>query len=172
MKKDTLSLTKLIQNFKSIIKDRLFYDQYRYCLGFHLSEVSCLRELDHDYIDTVIKRRRQWRQVSLQQWGIGPARNILAHRDREILDETVVNLHTLTDTLLNSFSEFKLVTSVNTAWVYTNDLDLLTTVNDLHFLMINQCTEAVVTRPKDTIKLKDPKHSNRAYLSNIKLTDI
>lgn len=136
-----------------------------------MAEVSCLRELDHAYIDTVIERRRQWREVSmLRNWGVGLSKNILARSDREITDETVQNLHTLTDLLLNSNAGFKLVTSVNTAWLYTNDYELLKLADQLGFLLSKQYSEAVVTRPKDTIRLVNPRHANRAYLGNVKLT--
>jgi len=156
--------------FKPVNKDRLFYDRYQYCLGFYLREVSCLRDLNHQHIDIIIERRRQWRQMSIGQWGLGTKRNILAHRTREIADDTVANLHTLTDVLLRSRVDFKLVTSVCTAWIYTNDLSLFETVDQLDFILEKNYTEAVITRPKDTIKLRHPKHSNRAYLANVKLT--
>lgn len=136
-----------------------------------MSEVSCLRELDHTYINTIIERRRQWREVSmLRNWGVGLSKNILSRSEREITDETVQHLHTLTDLLLNSNARFKLVTSVNTAWLYTNDYQLLQLVDQLGFLLLKQYSEAVVSRPKDTIKLKNPHHANRAYLTNVKLT--
>ena len=167
---DILSLTNSNLKFKPVRKDRLFYDRFCFCLGFILPEVSCLRELNHKYIDDVIKRRRQWRQVSLQHWGQNPNRNILARKDREITDDNVSNLHTLTDVLLRSRVDFKLVTSVNTAWIYTNDLQLLNTVDRLDFLILKQYTEAHINRPKDTIRLVKPEHENRAYLLNQKLT--
>lgn len=167
---DTLSLTNSNLKFKPVNKDRLFYDRYQYCIGFYLREVSCLRELNHQYIDTIIERRRQWRQMSLGKWQIGSSKNILANRTREIEDYTVVNLHTLTDVLLRSRVDFKLITSVSTAWIYTNDLTLLKTVDSLDFLLEKTYTEAVVTRPKDTIRLRNPRHSNRAYFGSHKLT--
>lgn len=165
-----LSLTNLNLKFKPVNKDRLFYDRYQYCLGFYLREVSCLRELNHDYIDTIIERRRQWRQMSIGKWQIGSSKNILANRTREIEDDTVANLHTLCDVLLTSGIEFKLVTSVATAWIYTNDLTLIKTVDSLDFLLEKTYTEAVITRPKDTIRLRRPEHTRRAYFGSVKLT--
>lgn len=163
-------LTNLNLKFKPVNKDRLFYDHYQYCLGFYLREASCLRDLNHEHIDIIIERRRQWRQMSLGKWHIGGTRNILAQKTREINDDIVVNLHTLTDVLLTSGIDFKLVTSVSTAWIYTNDLSLLKTVDSLDFLQEKTYTEAVITRPKDTICLSNPKHTNRAYFGSHKLT--
>lgn len=173
MKRDTLFLTNLNLKFKPVVKDRLFYDQYTYCIGFHLDEVSCLRELNHQYIDVIIERRRQWREVSLQRWTntVQSNKNIVTRRSKEITDENVTNLHTLTDVLLRSRVDFKLVTSVSSAWIYTNDVKLLEQVSELNFLICKTHTEAVVDRPKNTIKLKNPKHRYRSYLKCIKLTD-
>ena len=69
MKRDTLFLTNLNLKFKPVVKDRLFYDQYTYCIGFHLDEVSCLRELNHQYIDVIIDRRRHGERLV---YSVGP----------------------------------------------------------------------------------------------------
>ena len=170
---DTLYLTNTTLKFKRIVKDRLFYDLYQYSISFHLDEVSCLRELNHQYIDIIIARRRQWREISLQRWtnAVQSNKNIITRRAKDITDENVANLHTLADVLLRSRVDFKLVTSVSTAWVYTNDLHLLENLTDLEFLMQKTYSESVVDRPKNTIKLKNPKHKYRSYLKCVKLTD-
>ena len=170
---DTLFLINSNLKFKPVVKDRLFYDQYTYCIGFHLDEVSCLRELNHQYIDVIIERRRQWREISLQRWtnAVQSNKNIITRRAKDITDENVANLHHLTDVLLRSRVDFKLVTSVSSAWIYTNDTKLLEQVSELDFLICKNYTEAVVDRPKNTIKLKDPKHRYRSYLKCVKLTD-
>lgn len=171
MKTDILYLTNSNLKFKAVSKDRLFYDRYEYSVGFTLAEVSCLRELNHQYVDLIIERRRHWREISLQRWNSAQgSKHIVTRSAREITDDMVTNLHTLTDVLLRSRVDFKLVTSVNSAWIYTNDLKLLDTVDQLEFILEKTYTTAVVNRPKDTIRLKDPKHSNRAYLGNHKLT--
>jgi len=170
---DILYLINSNLKFKSVIKDRLFYDQYQYCIGFHLDEVSCLRELNHQYIDVIIERRRQWREISLQRWtnAIQSNKNIITRRAKDITDENVANLHNLTNVLLRSRVDFKLVTSVSSAWIYTNDTKLIKQVSELDFLICKIYTEAKVDRPKNTIKLKDPKHRYRSYLKSVKLTD-
>jgi hypothetical protein len=61
-------LTNPTRPFKTVAKDRLFYDQFEYCIGFHLDEVSALRELDHVRIDDLIQRRKAWREVAQQRW--------------------------------------------------------------------------------------------------------
>jgi hypothetical protein len=166
-------LTNLNLKFKPIVKDRLFYDQYEYSVSFYLDEVSCLKELNHRYIDTIIERRREWREISLQRWANINHGNktIVTRRAKEITDENVTNLHTLTDVLLRSRADFKLVTSVSQAWIYTNDIELLESLDRHDFLIVRQYSQALVDRPKNTIKLKDPKHRYRSYLRSVKLTD-
>jgi hypothetical protein len=166
-------LTNSSLKFKKIVKDRLFYDRYQYCISFHLDEVSCLRDLNHQYIDIIIERRKTWREISLQRWANAnhSNKNIVTRRAKEITDENVANLHNLTDVLLRSRVDFKLVTSVSSAWIYTNTTKLLEQVRELDYLICKTYTEAVINRPKNTIRLKDPKHQYRSYLRSVKLTD-
>jgi hypothetical protein len=142
-------------------------------MSFHLDEVSCLRELNHQYIDVIIERRRQWREISLQRWNnSGPInKNIVTRRAKEITDDNVKNLHTLTDVLLRSRVDFKLVTSVSSAWIYTNNIALVEQLKELDFLIWPTYTQAVINRPKNTIRLKQPKHTHRSYLRSVKLTE-
>jgi hypothetical protein len=166
-------LTNSNQKFKQVVKDRLFYDQYQYCLNFHLDEVSCLKELNHQHIDIIIERRREWREISLQRWaatGWHNNKHIVTRRAKEITDTDVEALHTLTDVLLRSRVDFKLITSVSQAWIYTNDLKIINDVGRLEFLLDKQYTQARINRPKNTILLKNPKHRFRSYLKSIKLT--
>ena len=158
--------------FKPIVKDRRFYNRFQYCIGFHLDEVSCLRELDHEYIDAILERRKQWREVSLQRWTHAKTsgKTILTRRWRDITDETASDLHTLADLLLTTAHDFKLVTSVSDAWVYTNNTELIEQVSQLPFIRRQQLSQAVVDRPANTIRLKNPRHNTRAYFRNIKIT--
>lgn len=144
-----------------------------------LEEISCLKHLDHEYIDTIIERRRYWREISHQRLlshnftkaGAGSKiATIVSKRMRDITDVTALNLHQLADELLESNVEFKLVTSVDQGWVYSNDLSLIETLSNDYELKYKTYTEAVVNRPKDTIKLKNPKHTHRSYFKILKLT--
>lgn len=165
-------MTSQIQQYKLIVKDRLFYNQFEYAIGFQLDEVSCLRELNHAYIDTMIERRRAWREVAHQRWqkGNNTVGNILSRRTREITDCTVSDLHELADCLLGSKVDYKLVVSANYAHVYANDQTLINQLSDLPSLRQKTYSRAVVTRPKDTIRLKHPRHKFRSYLKSTKIS--
>jgi len=175
---DTLSLTKLTQQFKLVIKDRLFYNRFEYAIGFHIDEASCLRDLGHEQIDSMIQRRMAWRDISQQRFAgniksslFGQHQSIVARRQKEITEQTVSDLHKLADLLLTTSADYKLVVSVNNAHVYTNDLSLIDQVNALAGVSHQEYTRAVVCRPKDTIQLKHPRHEYRSYFKITKITD-
>jgi hypothetical protein len=160
--------------FKLTTKDRLFYDRFEYSIGFYLPEASCLRDLDHDHIDINIERRRAWQEVA-QQRIITSSKSfgniIMSRRTRDITDEMVINLHALADLLLSATVDSKLVVSVDQGWVYSSDLKLIRAVDQLDCLIRKSYNRAVITRPKDTIQLKNPRHKFRSYFCSIKITE-
>jgi hypothetical protein len=151
-----------------VAKDRLFYSRFQYCVSFELAEVSALRELDHAYIDRMIERRIEWRRGWTTTIG---HKNILARSSRKITPDTVSNLHQLADVLMLTADDYKLVTSGNSAWVYTNDLTLIASLTNMPFLLDKKYTQAQIDRPPDTIRLRNPRHQHRSYWRSIKLTE-
>ena len=160
--------------FKSVVKDRLFYDNYRYCISFYLAEVSALKTLDHAYINVIIDRRKLWREVAHQRIGGGvnvkSRQTIVSRRWKEITDDTVEDLHELADILIKTSIDHKFVTSVNHAYVYTNNITLFKRIVKLTNIQDIGYSEAVINRPKDTIKLANPKYPYRSYLKSVKLS--
>jgi len=155
--------------FKPVVKDRLFYSQFEYCVRFHLEEVSCLRTLDHAHIDSMIERRIAWRSIS-QTMTSRPQITQLSNQSNKITETTVKNLHTLADVLLTTPATFKLVVSAFTGYVYANDLRLIDSVAKLPGVSYVEYSQAVVSRPKNTIQLRDPKYQWRSYFKVGKLT--
>lgn len=173
MNKVTLYLSNTTQQFKTVAKDRLFYNRFEYVMGFRLDEVSCLRTLEHDNIDFMMKRRREWRELSqhrLLNAKQNSARQSRVHKP--ITDQTVENLHTLAETLLTTDKDFKLVVSANQAWVYANNLVLFDCLDQLSILHCKTYSQAVITRPPNTIKLKNSIYSFRSYFKFSKLTGL
>lgn len=160
--------------FKPVAKDQLFYGQWRYCISFRLDEVSCLKELDHDYIDSILERRKEYREIGrlrLARHNNKPGiATIMSKRWRDITEVTELNLHQLADQLLECNVPFKLVTSVDQGWVYTNHLSLIETLNADHELKYKQLSEAVLDRPKNTIRLVNSPYTHRSYLKIAKLS--
>jgi len=166
-------LTKIAPQYKLVLKDRLFYNRFEYAIGFYLQEVSCLRELDHGFIDTMIERRIAWREVAQNRWhkSNNLTTNILSRRRREITTDTRQELHEFAEVLLTSTVDFKLVVSAHHGHVYTNDRGLIDQLSQLSGVAHQHYLRAVVTRPKDTIKLRNPQHNCRSYFRSVKLTD-
>lgn len=174
MSKDTLYLTNSNPKFKAISKDRLFYNQFEFAISFQLEEVTALRELDHNWIDIMIERRRAWREIGIQRHANIKNHNriILGKNPKpQITDEEQKNLHDLADVLLATGSKFKLVTSQHWAWVYTNDMVLINEISELPFIVLPSYSQAQVSRPQNTIKLKKTKYAHRTYFKSVKLTD-
>lgn len=163
-----MSLAKLIPNCKTVTKDRLFYNRFEYSVGFYLDEANSLRVLDHAAIDMIIARRKTWREVAQQRWH--KTGTILTHRHKDITDKTVDDLHTFAEILLSSGLDYKLVVSVNQAWVYSNNLSLLKKIGNSECVRHVSYTKAIVNRPKNTIRLKNSKFQYRSYLKRLKLT--
>ena len=161
--------------FKLVVKDRLFYNRFEYSIGFTLQEASALRDLRHDEIDQTMERRREWIEIAHQRWHktgtiLGRQHNIISRRRTEITDKTTKDLHDLAELLLTTVTEFKLVVSVNQGHVYTNDLNLIDQLNQLDFLANKDYSQAEINRPKNTIRLKNPRHQYRSYFKITKLT--
>jgi hypothetical protein len=165
-------LIKTTQQFRPVIKDRLFYNRFEYVLGFTIDEASSLRDLGHEEIDLTIERRREWREIALQRWqkGNNTVGNILGRRRKEITDKTVEDLHALANILLTTNSDYKLTVSVNQGHVYTNDLTLIDQLDQLSGLERKSYSQAQINRPKNTVQLKNPRHAFRSYFKTTKLT--
>lgn len=160
------------RKFSPVRKDRLFYDRFNYCMGFYLDEISCLRDLDHASIDDTIERRRQWREIAQQRWINGSQAHgmILRRHWRDITEKTVKDLHTVAEQLLNTTAEYKLVVTTDQGYVYTNDLTLIDCLSSMPELTYKTYTQALVTRPKNTVALRNPRHKFRTYFKLLKLT--
>lgn len=168
-------MINLTQQFKPVVKDRLFYNRFEYAISFTVDEASALRDLSHEEIDRTMERRREWRNIAQQRWNnsnsIFGKHNILTRRRKEITGKTSEDLHALAELLLTTTMDFKLVVSVNQGHVYTNDMALIHQLDRLTFLTRKSYSWAQVNRPQNTIRLKNPRHSFRSYFKITKLTD-
>jgi hypothetical protein len=141
-------------------------------MGFYLEEASCLRYLNHEQIDNLIERRRQWQEIAQQRWVNSRQKydTILRRHWRPITEKTVSNLHAVAEQLLTTFDKFKLVMTVDQGYVYTNDLALIDALDAMPVLIHKSFTQAVITRAKNTVQLKNPQYQFRSYFRVTKLT--
>jgi hypothetical protein len=122
--------------------------------------------LDAEKIDELLSRRETWRERVRQRW---PHNNFVrAHEP--ITDTTRETLYAFADFLKLSTDPYKMVISVNQCWIYSNSVNLLERINRLPFVRNSKFTESVIVRPKNTIALKNPRHSCRSYFRTVKLT--
>lgn len=127
-----------------------------------LPESGCLRKLDHTAIDAVLEMRRRWVN------GL----NDYYRSYRHISDDMVDNLHTICDTLLTTQHQYKLVVNSGCMRVYTDNTALFAEILSAVPSIVNvSFSRAVINRPRNTVKLKDPVHTDRSYLREIKLTE-
>jgi hypothetical protein len=132
-------------------------------MSFHISEASVLKDLDHDSIDSRLRKRREWRAITNQQ-----PRPLSPQLD--ISPAAQSDLHAVCTVLQSSTCPFKMVVSHNTVWIYTNHTALLDTINALSEINFKKFFKAVIARPKNTILLKASKYASRCYFKSLKLT--
>lgn len=158
-------MTNLNLTFKTVVKDQLFYNRYEYCFGFSLAEANVMRGLDHKLIDSRLDQRIEWREVARRRW-----QSSLSISLNPITEQVREDLHRVCDMLADK--NCKLVVSTNFGWIYTNDLMLIDQLRQTRCLTNKTYTQAVVNRPKNTIRLKNSHYEFRSYFYNIKLTTI
>ena len=129
-------------------------------MSIPIKEANALRkELSHDSIDRILQRRQAY-------WSTMPN-----HRSRTIEPETIDQLHRVCDFLLAITDEYKLVFYYN-HWltIYTNSLTIIDQVDALDFIASKTYSQVNVNRPRNTILLKNSKHTKRSYFREFAIT--
>lgn len=142
-------------------------------MNFEQSEINSLRVLDHAAIDSLMEKRRIWREIAQQRWvnGRQNATTILARQfHKNITEECIDNLHELAQLLLTAPEDFKLVVSIDQARVYTNKLSLFDRIDQLYFCRRKTYGRVQIDRPYDTVRLKRSTHEFRTYFRHVKMT--
>lgn len=160
--KGILFLTNSNRKFKSIVRDRPFYSRFEYCIALEIVEADLLSGWSHDRIDHSLSVRNLWRK-----------RHMLINRRTEITQDTADNLHQCLDWLLTARNthDFKLVTTGNTARIYSNDLEFLDTAGAQPWVIDSEYLRAEINRPLDTIRLKTVNHRYRSYFKAGKVSE-
>jgi hypothetical protein len=157
---DTSSLIDLSLERKEF-GDRLFYDQYRYNLKLRMKDFSCLREMRKplvslsDVIEIVARRFEQ--RTKLSYWNHDRTVPVRDQFDLVCLSDLLTFLWPLKD-------QIKLVFSGDWGYIYSNNKDLLQQIGDKHYVHVYYIKEAVVDRPKDTIRLQSSPYRFRSFL--------
>jgi hypothetical protein len=149
----------------------LFYDRYSYCVHFKLQELTSLRHkstqlADHSRINATLDRRQAWTR-RLRNPG-GSWQNPLSF---DITQETRDNLHDFRRLLQDYEGQFRLFIFGDWGYLYTNNLDLIDTVDNKIYIGQKKYTEAHITRPRNTIALRDPQYQLRTHFKSILLNE-
>lgn len=160
-------LLLLSNRIKTVKSDRLFYDRFEYCFVFHQDEAGSLRKLTHQYVSSALALRRTW--AKMRHRGTNPYGPYTIGS----LDAELENcLHEMCDFLLAIEPEHKIVIVCNEIRIYLNSMELIKSWASKEQFKSAQVSQAVVVRPKNTIALKNPKHSYRAYFHTAHFTDV
>ena len=153
--------------FKTVTSDQLFYGLYQYSASFQLQECWVFRyTLEHDQIDERLTRQQEWREKMRQRW---PSDQM--NRYHSIIDDiTRANTHVMADFITAIKDPYKIIIENKVMRIYTNDLALINQIDQLTYVQKKRYAQAVVNRPKDTIRLKKSKHQLRSYFKETRIS--
>lgn len=164
----TSLLTKL--DFETVESDRLFYDQFQYCVKFNLNGIASLRGMPmerdqrHSYIERSVKHRFEWGQRIKNYAGNW------TDMHKRIVIHDASDLIAFSDLIADYLPANKLVISSNWGYVYTNDLNLVKLLSKHPTLKHHRYSCAEITRERNTIVLKESDYSYRSYFRERRLS--
>lgn len=133
-------------------RDRLYFDQYRYCACFQQPEISCIRGMEISRIRKSIDYRKSW------------SGNPLSSSTKVWSADIENNIYETFNYLAGSLEPIKVTFSWHWCYVYGNNLAWLQRIDQecsgAHYISL---TEAVIDRPKDAVSLLEPKFAWRTY---------
>ena len=168
---DTLSLIASNRERKEKT-DRLYFDQYRHSLKLHVKDFSCLREMRNSTrtqteVEFIVAKRFAKRLSYDRFWTYTePGTAILNTTDAQTT--TKLRLDNLIDLLGHLWpvrDQVKIMFSGDWGYIYSDDRDLLTQIEDLPYVQGYYIKEAVVSRTKNTIVLKSSPYRFRSYFA-------
>lgn len=176
---DSLLLTQF-QNKHNITitektSDRLFFDQYRYCLCIKLFKVHVLRHVIN-HAGSMTEADAMEKVDHILSWYLSRMKTYGGNWRTQDLDQSTVqyhlnNLHDFRHVLTDNRASLKVTFSTDWAYVYSNDLDIFSKILSLcpaaTFISFKQC---VVNRPKNTILNPNSEFQHRTYLKDRWLT--
>lgn len=150
----------------------LWFGQYDWCIRFFMPESFVLRKLDHDYIDHVIQRRRDW-AMKISGRTSQPGSWMHAWTKVDITDQQVADLHRLCDFLLADQRPRKMTITGDWIYLYTTDASLISDIRALDYL---DDTRMAVHRAQQvgtpgTVRLRHARNSYRSYFRHIVLSE-
>ena len=151
-------------------RNTLWFGKYDRCIRFYLPESFVLRKLNHNYIDQVIQRRREW---AFKISGRNPQPGSWMHSwaKIEITDDQVQNLHEFCDFLLDDQRPRKMTISGDWIYLYTTDQTLVDDVRQLNYLDRDKISvhHAQQVGTPGTVRLREVRNRYRSYFRHTPL---
>jgi len=158
-------LINLSQKISTQSRDRLFYDQYVYCLQIFLQDLRALRKRTHKGIEQFCNNWSLLRDVNYGGSWHWPIR-----RSRPVTETSRDNCHTALDALNAVTIPHKLIINDDWGYIYTNNLDPFNDLISSPGVRVEGVKSAVVDRPRDTLVIKSSVHNQRTYFRNQTVT--
>lgn len=138
---------------KTVIRDRLFWDQFQYSVGFIFRHSHCMRGLDVSTIPYRVQR-----QTMFFSRGTVEAKPL-----SEIVEQAI----DLTSAILSAPGPYKHVVGTNYQYVYSNDLTWLIKLSGMPGVINPIISKASVELERDAVVLNHSDYSWRSYFSDV-----
>jgi len=158
-------LTNSNQKIRSESRDRLYYDQYSYCLQIFLQDMGALRPRTHRGIEQFCDHATWARDVNY-----GGSWRWPVHKLRPVTDQSRENCHLALDALHAVSIPYKMIIKDDWGYIYTNNLDPFSELTASSGVLVVDIRLARLDRPRDTMVIKNSVHEQRTYFRNQSIT--
>lgn len=138
--------------FEPQARDRLYYDQYHYCVSFELPHSGRSRSLvesrirENVHFANTISRSGQWHK------------KITEAQEQNLVDCVAI--------FRNTHEQYKRIVYSHGQYIYTNSVSLVETISQQPYLKHVACHQADVVLPRDVVVLKNSNYRFRSFFSN------
>ena len=155
-------------NPKVKFSDRLFFDQYRYCIRAELHWVEACRRMDPDRIKHLVT---MWDSHSYYHKKINFGGSWHNNREYFIPEQIEPRLMIANQWFLDHTQDVKLQFFRDKVFIYTNAKEHFDQLADLDVFDSLNITEINLDRPKGTVKARYPGFQVRSYFRSMHITE-
>lgn len=141
------------------IRDRFWFDKFRFCLHFHVSKLHLLRMWSH----TAIDKYAYWTNLRTINYG---GSWLIPEQNEQDIYNTKCTLHNLLDFFEDLQNDYKLTISGSTGYFYSNTLNDFELLKHVPGVKISYQRECSVEIPRNSMRVKSAKHDLRTYFRN------
>lgn len=131
-------------------------------MSFYLQELSALRMMNHNKIDSICDFRQN---LDHKTRNFGGSWHPICKKP--ITDKTINNLHIFLDWMLQYQSnDYFLKIHSDVGYWYTNSLEQIESLCDLDYIKLQDLKQIDLTMPRDSIRIKKSDYQYRTYFKN------